>query len=162
MQACSKPVSLCVFLLLPGLLQCGVANEASQRRAETDGLAAEPPRNGDLGEPEEDEPAVEPLEPASSAPSGTVPGETLPGEISIDWEIDGSVVAARAAGILNVAAAQLAPGSHTIVAHAYDNASEDLVRNRSGKCPGSVTGRYCHATGWLNSSQRVEWTVDVP
>ena len=85
-----------------------------------------------------------------------------PAVISIDWEIDGSVVAERAGGILKVAEAQLAPGSHTIVAHAYDNASEDLVRNRSGKCPTSVSGRYCHATGWQNSSQRVEWTVDVP
>jgi hypothetical protein len=85
-----------------------------------------------------------------------------PAVISIDWEIDGNLVAERAGGVLNLAAAQLEPGSHTIVAHAYDNASEDLVRYRSGKCQASVTGRYCHATGWLNSSQRVEWTVDVP
>lgn len=85
-----------------------------------------------------------------------------PAVIRIDWEIDGNVVAERAGGTLDIAAAQLEPGTHTIVAHAYDDASEDLVRYRSGQCQASVTGRYCHATAWLNSSQRVEWTVDVP
>ena len=47
-------------------------------------------------------------------------------------------------------------------ASAYDNATEDLVRLRSGECPDTVTGRYCHATAWLNSTQTVEWTVTVP
>jgi hypothetical protein len=85
-----------------------------------------------------------------------------PAVIAIDWEIDGEVVAEKAGGTLNLAVAALGPGSHAIVAHAYDNATEDLVRLRSGECPDDVTGRYCHATAWLNSSQTVEWTVTVP
>ena len=112
--------------------------------------------------------AVHPVDATEPAPGNVNQPTTLsvqvvdPAVISIDWEIDGQVVAERAGGTLDVAAARLEPGSHTIVAHAYDNASEDLVRYRSGKCQTTVTGRYCHATGWLNSSQRVEWTVNVP
>jgi hypothetical protein len=112
--------------------------------------------------------AVRPVD-AVLPPAGKVAQATTlsvqvvdPAVISIDWEIDGRIVAERAGGTLNLAAAALASGTHTIVAHAYDNASEDLVRYRSGECPASVTGRYCHTSGWLNSSQRVEWTVDVP
>jgi hypothetical protein len=85
-----------------------------------------------------------------------------PAVIDIDWSIDGSVVAERGGGTLQLAAARLSSGVHTITARAYDNASEDLVRNRSGECPGSVEGRYCHATGWQNSTQTVEWKVTVP
>lgn len=112
--------------------------------------------------------AVHPVDAALPAPGAVQNPETLtvqvidPDVISIDWEIDGELVAERAGGTLDLAAARLEPGTHTIVAHAYDNASLDLVRYRSGECQDSVTGRYCHARGWLNSSQRVEWTVDVP
>ncbi|HKO93917.1 MAG TPA: hypothetical protein VJU61_22340, partial [Polyangiaceae bacterium] len=85
-----------------------------------------------------------------------------PAVIDIDWEIDGELAAQKAGGRLDLAVAALAPGAHTIVARAYDNASEDLVRQRSGRCPDTVTGRYCHATAWLNSTQTVEWTLTVP
>jgi len=85
-----------------------------------------------------------------------------PAVISIDWTIDGNVVAANAGGRLNIAAAGLAAGTHTISVRAYDNASEDLVRYRDNTCPDSVTGRYCHATAWQNSEQTVEWTVTIP
>jgi hypothetical protein len=85
-----------------------------------------------------------------------------PAVISIDWEIDGELVAEKAGGKLDMSVAALASGSHVIRARAYDNASEDLVRQRSGTCPDAVTGRYCHATDWLNSTETVEWTVHVP
>jgi hypothetical protein len=71
-------------------------------------------------------------------------------------------VAAKAGGQLNVAAARLAPGTHTIRARTYDNATDDVVRQRSGECPDTVTGRYCHGTAWLNSVETVEWTVTIP
>jgi hypothetical protein len=96
------------------------------------------------------------------APSSLSVRVVDPAVIDIDWEIDGEPFAQKAGGRLDLVAAALAPGSHTIVARAYDNAGEDLVRQRSGTCPESVTGRYCHATAWLNSTQTVEWTVTVP
>jgi IgA peptidase M64 len=112
--------------------------------------------------------AVRPIDstdppPGDAADAGTLTVNVIdPTVIDIDWSIDGKSVAEHAGGTLNLAAARLASGAHTISARAYDNASEDLVRNRTGECPGSVTGRYCHASGWLNSTQTVEWTVDVP
>jgi hypothetical protein len=53
----------------------------------------------------------------------------------------------------------LAAGTHTISAKAYDNASMDLVKRRTGVCPASVKGNYCHETGWKNSTQTVTWTL---
>ncbi|HTV20163.1 MAG TPA: M64 family metallopeptidase [Polyangiaceae bacterium] len=112
--------------------------------------------------------AVRPVD-STDPPAGAVDNPTSltvrvvdPAVIDIDWEIDGEIVAAKAGGQLNLAAAALAPGQHTIVAHTYDNATEDLVLQRDGTCPNSVTGNYCHATAWLNSSQNVEWTVTIP
>jgi hypothetical protein len=61
--------------------------------------------------------------------------------------------------------ASLASGTHTISAKAYDNASVDLVKNRSGKCPASVAragNQYCHGTSWPRSEQTVTWTVSKP
>jgi len=37
-----------------------------------------------------------------------------------------------------------------------------LVRYRSGTCPDTIGNRYCHAPGWLNSTETVEWTVTLP
>jgi hypothetical protein len=53
----------------------------------------------------------------------------------------------------------LAAGSHTISAKAYDNATTDLVRYKSGMCPSSVTNQYCSRTSWPRSQQTVTWTV---
>jgi len=112
--------------------------------------------------------AVRPVD-STDPPAGPVNAPTAltvnvidPSVIDVDWEIDGSVVAAHAAGTLNVGALELAPGEHTVLARAYDNANEDLIRHRTGECPDSVTGRYCHSTAWLNSTQTVEWTITVP
>src|SRR5262245_8493410 len=112
--------------------------------------------------------AVKPVD-SADPPAGAVSNPATltvqvvdPAVINIDWEIDGKVVATAAGGILDLAAAKLSAGSHQIIARAYDNASEDLVRNRTSECPESVTGRYCHGTAWRNSSETVEWTVTVP
>ena len=106
--------------------------------------------------------SVDPPAGAVSAPAALTVTVVDPAVVSIDWSIDGNVVAANAGGKLNIAAAGLAAGTHTITAKAYDNASEDLVRYRDSTCPNSVTGRYCHATAWQNSIQTVEWQVTIP
>nr|PZN24687.1 MAG: hypothetical protein DIU78_11675 [Pseudomonadota bacterium] len=82
-----------------------------------------------------------------------------PAVIDVDWTVNGETM--TNAGT-TFSTASLPSGTHTITAKAYDNATEDLVRNRSGTCPPSVTGRYCHATAWSRSTQTVTWTVTKP
>ncbi len=82
-----------------------------------------------------------------------------PAVIDVDWTVNGTTM--TNAGT-TFSTASLPSGTHTITAKAYDNATEDLVRNRSGMCPSSVTGRYCHATAWSRSTQTVTWTVTKP
>jgi hypothetical protein len=79
-----------------------------------------------------------------------------PAVINVDWTVDG-VTTVNAGTSFD--ASGLAAGSHTVSAKAYDNASMDLVRNRSSECPPAVTGRYCHGTSWARSEQTVTWTV---
>ena len=79
-----------------------------------------------------------------------------PAVISVDWTVDGTVMANAGT---TFDASKLAPGSHTISAKAYDNASTDLVKYRTGTCPTSVTGTYCSRTAWTRSQQTVTWTV---
>lgn len=76
--------------------------------------------------------------------------------INLDWTVDGVTTVN---GGTTLSTAQLGTGSHTISARAYDNASTDLVKNRTSTCPPSVTGGYCHATAWKRSEQIVTWTV---
>jgi hypothetical protein len=80
--------------------------------------------------------------------------------ISVEWSVDGSVVAESGGTTYDTSV--LGSGAHTVSARAYDNATEDLVRHRSGECPGSVFGHYCHGTAWPNNEQTVEWTVIIP
>jgi hypothetical protein len=82
-----------------------------------------------------------------------------PAVISVDWTVDGATM--TNAGT-TFDASKLASGTHTIAAKAYDNATTDLVRNRSGTCPTSVTGTYCSRTAWTRSQQTVTWTVTKP
>lgn len=83
-----------------------------------------------------------------------------PAVISVDWLVDGDVVAENGGTTFDTSV--LAAGNHTVAARAYDNATEDLVRLRTGQCPSSVMGNYCHATAWSNSEQTVQWTVTIP
>lgn len=106
--------------------------------------------------------AVQPID-STEPPAGTVTNPAMlrvnvvdPAVIKVDWTIDG-VTTTNAGTTFN--ASTLSAGMHTITAKAYDNATMDLVKNRTGMCPSSVTGRYCHATGWARSTQMVTWTV---
>jgi len=77
-----------------------------------------------------------------------------PAVISVDWSVDGTVVAANGGPTLTVAG-KVPSGSHMVSAKAYDNAGMDLVRYRSG---GTNWGRM----NWARSQQTVTWTVTVP
>jgi len=79
-----------------------------------------------------------------------------PAVISVDWTVDGVTTMN---GGPSFSTASLSAGTHMITARAYDNASMDLVRYRTGTCPSTVTGNYCHRTGWNNATQTVAWTV---
>jgi hypothetical protein len=83
-----------------------------------------------------------------------------PAVINVDWSVDGAVVAENGGTTFDTST--LGSGSHTVSARAYDNATEDLVKLRTGECPSSVTGYYCHGTAWKNNEQTVEWQVTVP
>jgi hypothetical protein len=106
---------------------------------------------------------------ATEPPEGTVSGTPVlhlfvidPAVIDVDWSVDGSVVAPKGGTAFDVANAGLASGTHTISATAYDNATEDLVKYRDAECPDSVPMYYCHASGWANATQTVQWSVSIP
>jgi hypothetical protein len=79
-----------------------------------------------------------------------------PAVISVDWTVDGVTTVN---GGTTFDTSKLAAGTHMISAKAYDNASTDWVRNKSGTCPTSVTNQYCSRTAWPRSQQTVTWTV---
>lgn len=112
--------------------------------------------------------AVVPID-STTPPAGAVSNPTTlsvsvvdPAVIDVDWSVDGTVVAAKGGETFDVAAQSLSSGTHTITAKAYDNAGEDLVRNRTNKCPAAVTGIFCSRTNWNRSQQTVSWTVTIP
>jgi hypothetical protein len=100
--------------------------------------------------------SAEPPEGAVDNPATLKVNVVDPAVINVDWTIDG--VTTVNAGV-SFSTAALAPGSHMISAKAYDNATTDLVKLRTGKCPDSVKNNYCHATSWPRSTQTVTWTV---
>jgi hypothetical protein len=103
--------------------------------------------------------SLEPPEGAVDNPPSLKVNVVDPAVISVDWTIDGVTTVN---GGTTYSTAALGSGSHTISAKAYDNASMDLVKRRSGVCPTSVKNNYCHETAWKNSTQTVTWTVTKP
>ena len=77
-----------------------------------------------------------------------------PAVISVDWSVDGNVVAPKGGPTFTVAGHGLTSGSHTIAAKAYDNAGTDMVL----QVPGTTFGRM----NWARSVQTVTWTVTIP
>jgi hypothetical protein len=86
-----------------------------------------------------------------------------PAVISVDWSVDGNVVAVAGGPTYAVGAAALAPGSHTISARAYDNAGEDLVRYRTGgtQYNRQYWGPPTSANMMRGSERTVTWTVTI-
>jgi len=76
--------------------------------------------------------SAEPPEGALNNPATLKVNVIDPAVINVDWTIDG--VTAANAGV-SFSTAALAPGSHTISAKAYDNATTDLVRLRTASAP---------------------------
>ncbi|WP_437693799.1 M64 family metallopeptidase [Sorangium sp. So ce176] len=92
-----------------------------------------------------------------------------PEVISVDWTLDGDVIATDGGPVYDIAAARLPSGTHTIVARAYDNAGEEWVRYRSGECldppPSRNPGYFDPCWGrdsWRRSQETVTWTVTIP
>jgi hypothetical protein len=92
-------------------------------------------------------------------PEGDVSGTTLlrvnviDGDvIDVDWSVDGEVVEQDGGAEFDVAV--MGPGTYEVMAYAFDNADEDLVRYRDG----GEWGRE----DWARSRQEVRWTVTVP
>jgi hypothetical protein len=109
--------------------------------------------------------AVTPID-STEPPAGAVTNPATlkvnvvdPAVINVDWTIDGMTTVN---GGPSLSTAMLSPGTHMISAKAYDNASTDLVKLRTGKCPDAVKGNYCHGTSWPRSIQTVSWTVTKP
>jgi hypothetical protein len=98
-------------------------------------------------------------------PAGAVSNPTTlavnvidPAVISVDWSVDGAVVARNMGPTFNVAASNLTPGMHTVTARAYDNAGEDLVR----QVPGTSFYRQFWGSGAMGHSDKtVTWTVTI-
>jgi hypothetical protein len=104
--------------------------------------------------------AVEPID-ETKPPAGDAAGATSlevvvidPEVVSVDWSVDGQMVAAKGGTRFDIAAQKLASGSHTITAKAYDNAGPELVRYTTGTKYGRMN--------WARSQQTVEWKVTVP
>lgn len=82
--------------------------------------------------------------------------------ISVDWSLDGVVIAENGGPIYDIGKASLAPGTYTVTARAYDNAGTDLVRyrehtnfNRQYWGPPSEDRPTGHSEG------TVTWTVTI-
>jgi hypothetical protein len=104
--------------------------------------------------------AVTPID-ATVPPAGPVQGATTlqvqvidPAVVSVDWSVDGNVVAANGGMSFGLGARGLAAGSHMVSARAYDNAGEELVRYTTGTQYGRMN--------WAKSQQTVMWTVTIP
>jgi hypothetical protein len=81
-----------------------------------------------------------------------------PEVISVDWTVDGNVVAMDGGPTYNIGAANLAPGTHMVTARAYDNAGPDLVR----QVPGTTFNRQYWGSGAMGHSDKtVSWTVTI-
>jgi hypothetical protein len=77
-----------------------------------------------------------------------------PAVIDVDWSVDGAMVAMKGGPTYNIGAANLAPGTHMVVARAYDNAGMDLVRQ--------TTGMNYNRQYWATNAQKsVTWTVTI-
>lgn len=81
-----------------------------------------------------------------------------PAVISVDWTVDGNIVAMDGGPTYNIGSAGLAAGMHTVEARAYDNAGTDLVL----QVPGTTFNRQYWGSGDMGHSDKtVTWTVTI-
>ncbi len=85
-----------------------------------------------------------------------------PAVISVDWSLDGAVIAEDGGPFYDIAAADLAPGTYTVTARAYDNAGTDLVRYREHTgFNRQYWGPVTESRPMARSDQSVTWTVTI-
>jgi hypothetical protein len=102
--------------------------------------------------------SVTPAPGAVTNPSSLTVNVIDPEVISVDWTVDGNLVAADGGPTYNIGAATLAPGTHEVTARAYDNAGTDLVR----QVPGTTFNRQFWGSGPMGHSDKtVSWTVTI-
>ena len=81
-----------------------------------------------------------------------------PAVISVDWSVDGNVIARNGGPTYAIGSAGLPPGSHMVTARAYDNAGPDLVK----QVPGTTFNRQYWGSGAMGHSDKtVTWTVTI-
>ena len=103
--------------------------------------------------------SVEPAAGAVTNPTMLKVNVIDPAVISVNWSVDGTMVAANGGPTFSIASAGLASGTHTITARAYDNAGMDLVR----QVPGTTFYRQYWGSGAMGHSDKtVTWTVTIP
>lgn len=103
--------------------------------------------------------SVTPAEGPVSNPTVLTVNVIDPEVISVDWTLDGNVVATDGGPSYDIGAAGLAPGMHIVTARAYDNAGTDLVR----QVPGTTFNRQYWGSGAMGHSDKtVTWTVTIP
>lgn len=103
--------------------------------------------------------SVSPPEGAVTLPTTLVVNVIDPEVISVDWSVDGNLVAMNGGPSYAVGSAGLSPGMHTVTARAYDNAGMDLVR----QVPGTRFNRQYWGGGAMGHSEKtVTWTVTIP
>jgi len=97
--------------------------------------------------------SVDPPPGAVTSPTELTLNLIDPAVISVDWTVDG-VVTTTGGPTFDVAAANLASGTHVVSARAYDNAGMDLIRAK--------TGTDYHRRYWASNAQKtVSWTVTI-
>lgn len=86
-----------------------------------------------------------------------------PAVISVDWSVDGKLVAVNGGPTYAIGAAGLAPGAHMVTARAYDNAGTDLVRYRTGgtQYNRQYWGPPTSANMMRGSERTATWTVTI-
>jgi hypothetical protein len=78
-----------------------------------------------------------------------------PAVISVDWSVDGAVVARNGGPSYAIGSSPIAAGTHMVTARVYDNAGMDLVRQT-----GTTFNRQYWGTGAMGHSDKtVTWTV---
>jgi hypothetical protein len=102
--------------------------------------------------------SLEPPEGPVTNPTALTVHVIDPAVISVDWSVDGNVVAVDGGPTYAIGTANLAPGTHMVTARAYDNAGEDLVR----QVPGTTFNRQYWGAGAMGHSDKtVSWTVTI-
>jgi hypothetical protein len=86
-----------------------------------------------------------------------------PTVINVDWSVDGNVVAVNGGPNYAIGAAGLAAGSHMVTARMYDNATDALVKYRTG---GTTFNRQywgppTTANMMKGSERTLTWTVTI-